>query len=75
MNSKAIHEHREWMKRCGGSLEGYIKQYGESGEMIWAKDMAEMVRLYHLAQGHTITAEQAMDDIMKQIQTNPPYHQ
>ena len=52
-----VNEQRAWVKRCGGTLEGYIKTYGDRGQAkcagsggtaIFTADMNELIRLQDL---------------------------
>jgi hypothetical protein len=55
--TRKIEEQRAWIRRCGGSREGYRLRYGvpgvtdpdevlgDGGDAIWAADQAELRRL------------------------------
>lgn len=49
-----ISDQKDWIRQCGGTLEGYVANYGsindpdhygDGGEAIYAADMAELARL------------------------------
>lgn len=51
---REISEHKAWMVHCGGTLEGYVKNYGskedpdhggDGGEAIYKADLEHLARL------------------------------
>jgi hypothetical protein len=51
--AQRLREQREWMDRCGGTLRGYVlnygsehdeQYYGEGGEHIYAADLVELFK-------------------------------